>query len=321
MSTSASFVSLSILALMAMAAITPVAGAGNSGGAALDVPPQETMTPEELETWLATWEDALTRYDLRDLSEAMRRVTQQGRFLRYDNSEIKEEILGLYRVEMEHRRMRLEGASMADIGIEVPELDDHHEPWELYQDYLDQLVPLAVYTYSPEIYDEVLTGGYVGGERYAYLSTVNSERTLDLLLRSTLRERDNRAPQVLDFPMPGVAYHLSSAFRLLNALCDRSPEVVLAEQDRVLQFVEQYALHYTEPMEVSYRDEPRYLATSDYRMRRLALRTLDLLAETADIRDLVEEIMRDAPEPPHGAGPNEVIRKGEELIERVQSLD
>ena len=96
---------------------------------------------------------------------------------------------------------------------------------------------------------------------------------------------------------------------------------MLAEQDRVLQFVEQYALHYTEPMEVSYRDEPRYLATSDYRMRRLALRTLDLLAETADIRDLVEDIMRDAPEPPHGTGPNEVIRKGEELLERVQSMD
>jgi len=31
--------------------------------------------------------------------------------------------------------------------------------------------------------------------------------------------------------------------------------------------------------------------------------------------------MRGAPEPPHGAGPNEVIRKGEELIERVQSMD
>ena len=314
------FVSFSMVALMAVAAITPVAGAGSNGGAA-DVPPQETMTPEELETWLATWEDALTRYDLRDLSEAMRRVTQQGRFLRYDNPEIKEEILGLYRVEMENRRRLHEGASMADIGIEVPELDDHHEPWELYQDYLDQLVPLAVYTYSPEIYDEVLTGGYVGGERYAYLSTVNPERTLDLLLRSTLRERGNRAPQVLDFPMPDVAYHLSSAFRLLDALCDRSPEVVLAEQDRVLQFVEQYALHYTEPMEVSYRDEPRYLATSDYRMRRLALRMLDLLAETADIYNVVDDIMRDAPEPPHGAGPNEVIRKGEELIERIQPAD
>lgn len=31
--------------------------------------------------------------------------------------------------------------------------------------------------------------------------------------------------------------------------------------------------------------------------------------------------MRDAPEPPHGTGPNEIIRKGEELIEWVQSLD
>ena len=31
--------------------------------------------------------------------------------------------------------------------------------------------------------------------------------------------------------------------------------------------------------------------------------------------------MRGAPEPPHGAGPNEVIRKGEELIERIQPAD
>ena len=94
-----------------------------------------------------------------------------------------------------------------------------------------------------------------------------------------------------------------------------------SEQDRVLEFVQEYALKYSEPVEVSYRDEPRHLSRADYRVRRLALRTLDTLAETADIYDLVDDIMRDAPEPPPNTGPNQVTLKGEELIERIQGLD
>lgn len=320
------FVSFSMVALMAMAAITPVAGGGSSGGAAADVPPQETMTPEELENWLSTWENALTRYDLRDLSEAMRRVTQQGRFLRYDNPEIKVRVIALYKGEME---ARFKGASppTADVdgSEESAQADDgrYREHDEVYLDYLDALVPLALSTFSPEIYETVLTHRLGGVARYQYLATVDAEHVLKLLLEAEPQERThvNQPPNILELPAAGTSKSVRDAFRLLDVLCDIAPETVVAEEDRVLEFVRKYALKYSEPVEVSYRDDPRHLSGQDYLVRRLALQTLDLLAETADIRDLVEEIMRDAPEPPHGTGPNEIIRKGEKLIERVQSLD
>ena len=320
------FVSFSMVALMAMAAITPLAGAGSSGGAALDVPPQETMTPEELETWLATWEDALTRYDLRDLSEAMYSVTQQGRFLRYDNPEIKVRVIALYKGEME---ARFEGASPSTADVDGSEesvqADDgrYREHDEVYLDYLDALVPLALSTFSPEICETVLTHRLGGVARYQYLATVDAEYVLELLLEAEPQERThvNQPPNILELPAAGTGKSVRDAFRLLDVLGDIAPETVVAEEDRVLEFVRKYALKYSEPMEVSYRDDPRHLSGPDYLVRRLALRTLDLLAETADINDLVEDIMRDAPEPPHGTGPNEIIRKGEELIERVESLD
>ena len=164
--------------------------------------------------------------------------------------------------------------------------------------------------------------GVGGGGRYVYLAKVNPDRTLDLLLRATIRDRTsvNQRPNVLELPIGGRTESIETAFQLLRALCAHSPDVVLAEQENVLDFVRRHSLAYVEPVEVSYRDEPRYLSNLDYRVRRLALHTLDLLTDSADIYNLVDDIMRDAPAPPPNTGPNEVILKGQELIERIQGL-
>ena len=298
----------------------------DNGGSHFGTHEQQTLPLEELDQVLAMWDTALEAGDLRGLMEIMERISEEDKFLRYDNSEIKVRVIALYKGEME---ARFKGASppTADVdgSEESAQADDgrYREHDEVYLDYLDALVPLALSTFSPEICETVLTHRLGGVARYQYLATVDAEYVLELLLEAEPQERThvNQPPNILELPAAGTGKSVRDAFRLLDVLCDIAPETVVAEEDRVLEFVRKYALKYSEPMEVSYRDDPRHLSGPDYLVRRLALQTLDLLAETADIRDLVEEIMRDAPEPPHGTGPNEIIRKGEELIERVESLD
>ena len=296
-----------------------------------DYPSREMLAENQLEEFLNSWDAALATNDLGAILEVLDEVSYRVPegyglaglpMLHYDNPEIEERVISLYMAERENLDLLDRGATMADIGIEVPEFIDEDNHFDEYGDYLETLARTAELTFSPEIYDQVLRTPLTGSVRRLYLATVNPERTLELLLQAT-SEKDMNAktfPTVLELP-GSFRMTIESALKLLTALCDRSPEAVAAEQDRVLGFVHRYSLQYAEPVEVSYRSEPRYLSALDYRLRNLALQTLDLLAETADIYNVVDDVMRDAPKPPHGTGPNEIIRKGEELLERVQSMD
>ena len=152
---------------------------------------------------------------------------------------------------------------------------------------------------------------------------VNPENILGLLLDARPRPRTNlnESPDVLDFPIERKAVVVDDAFKLLSVLCERSPEVVLAERDRVLDFVRTHALHYVEPVERHNKPDPVYRDVLDYRTRVLALKSLELLAQAADVYTIVDDLMRDPPDNPAPGRPNEITIRGSRLIEQIRALE
>ncbi len=180
-----------------------------------DFPPKETLPPEELAVVLDIWDAALESNDLRAISDAINTVThgvprpyrlRGAHVLRYDNPEIEDRLIELYLGEMENMQLLIQDATMADIGIVVP--DTGGELWEGYADYLDGLVGPALFTFSPRIYEAVLGNGWGLTSGLVYLSTVNPEHTLGLLLDTIPRERTNlnQSPDLLDLPISRKAY-------------------------------------------------------------------------------------------------------------------
>ena len=121
---------------------------------------------------------------------------------------------------------------------------------EMQQDYMDALVPLALYTFTPRIYDTVLRGFLPSGSQLTYLATVNPENVLQLLLDAQLREPTTiySATDLLDLPDGLGTFAVDRAFKLLSLVCERSSEAVLEERERVLDFIQTRALHYVTPV-------------------------------------------------------------------------
>ena len=316
------------LACLVLAALGPVAAQQVLDNIAAadamyqDFPPKETLPPEELAAVIEAWDAALESNDLRGIGEAIdfvvRGVPRPYRLhgahvLRYDNPEIEDRVVNLYLWEVE---MKEAGLLSYDVAVASPKSEFH-------QDYMDLLGTLAHSTFSPHMYDTVLKWHF-GGLHEVYLASVYPETTLELLLQTTLRERTSprTSPDILDHSDPDIHFgSVDDALKLLAVLCERSPDVVLAEQDRVLDFVRTHALHYVEPIEVSYRPEPRYRDVLDYGTRVLALKTLELFAEAQGVYTIVDDLMRNPPKNPSSASGNEIIKLGERIIEQIRALE
>ena len=157
---------------------------------------------------------------------------------------------------------------------------------------------LAESTFDPNIYKTVLNPPeYFGGLRILYLATVNAERTLNVLFKSTLGKRMGKPITPPDYFYHGeMAWGMSieEAFQLLSFMSIQSPEVLRRHRTEVLSFVRRHVKHFAAPRTVDYKPEPVYLKMQDYDVRNGALDILEFLGTSADV-GTVEDIVRDAP--------------------------
>lgn len=293
-----------------------------------DFPELETLATEEVEPWLAVWDEAVLSADVRALKELFRDVElvvprgyRLGRFpvLRYANPEIVGRVTDLYNAEFELRAYTFDtGVSRVDLGLHDPSLDH-----EVFPNYLESLATLALSTFSPDIYETALKWGYGGKLHTAYLSSVYPETTLQLILETTLGERDGKQMNADTF------YHsnadvsfgsIESVFELLSVLGERSPDVILRSQERVETFIQEHALYYATPRLVGSKPEPKYLWRQDHEVRVLALRSLELLSQVRDVYTIVDNIMGDVPDNPDSNRGNEITEMGTRIIEEIQAL-
>ena len=298
-----------------------------------DFPPWETLAPEELAGVLEVWDAALLSTDPNDRIDALRLIEgrvpagyrlEGGHVLRYDNPEIVDRLIHLYLVEIERRRRMLGGGEPVDDKGEIAEIVDPSLDGETCPDYLDYLGMLAESTFSPIIYDVELWSESAGGLEFVYLASVNPETTLELLFEMELRtdKSDVAVLGILDhseYSIRSMSVH--EALALIGLLCERSPDVVVAERDRVLDFVREHGKHYLTPVQRKDKTEPKYLWRLDYKTRRLALRTLEHFAHVEGVYSIVRDIMHDPPKNPSAASGNEIIKLGEEIMEQIQALE
>ncbi|MFC1736496.1 hypothetical protein ACFL1X_10270 [Candidatus Hydrogenedentota bacterium] len=291
-----------------------------------DWPIPKTLSQSELGPILVAWDAAVTPDDLEIRLDALKLIERTvpkyyrfagSRVIRYDNPEIRGRLIELYMAE--HAR-----TITGELSHHMVESEDG-ACGNVLPDYLDHLAALAYSTFSVDIYDTVLDSYMAGSPtlRHAYLASVYPDTTLKLILETTPGKRDGKV-----FGSDDILFHsdhlvnfgnIRAGFQLLSTLCDRAPEIIQSERERVLQFVKQHAKHYSVPIRVSYRPEPRPRTKLDYKNRLFALGILDQIATADDVYSIVSDIMEDAPDnPSRHRRNNDVIALGNRIIEKLE---
>lgn len=244
--------------------------------------------------------------------------------VRYNNPEVLERVinlfLGHYQALLRLRMLSIEQADRADYPPERLELSKANHAW--YESLLkksvqehgfrytdsdineialweksddegnesQQLASLAQSTFSNTIYDAVWGSTLVGPLQEVYLATVRADKTVDLLINTTLGIRMGLRLQagqdMLCRKDNGVGIFVSDAFRILAAIARRQPDVIAAREKEVMEFVERHGKHYWA--------SERYSEIRDYWTRLYALQVLEATGNSAYL-SVVNHLVTNAP--------------------------
>ena len=159
-------------------------------------------------------------------------------------------------------------------------------------EYLSLLATAAESILDPKIYEEVWAFPTAGAFHVGYLVETDPVRTTKELVSAgagfTLNGK-RYARDTLFRRNSGMSISISTAFDVMQRICERYPALVEEEANDVRAFTQKYAMHFAPNGKTDYRE------VGDFMLRQAALRILAQVGNRDDI-EFVHSLAKNPPE-------------------------